>query len=499
MKNLKVAALVLALVTLGAQVAGAQSIYSPYAYAGTNTASCVTISQNLALGSRGAAVSTLQVFLVSQNFPGSGSWMVTGYFGNATRAAVVAFQQQKGISATGIVDNATRAAIYNASCNVSAPYVYGSTTIAPTTWNAYNGYNYNNGGYTNGINLNLTSLSRNTGGSGDVVTIYGTGFDSYNNVVYIGTRAVNAVSSNGTSLTFTIPSYVSAGMQNLYVANSRGTSNTLSFTITSYSYGCGSYNPSIYGTTGYNGNCCNTYNPYPYSQYPYTNVGYQNCVNNYTNNTSAPTISYLSPSNGAVGTAVTVFGSGFSATNNTVHFGNAIITNLYSPDGQSVSFTVPAQLNGYGTQQVGLGSYSVTVTNSQGYTSNDASFTVTSTIGNTNNTLAISYLSPVSGSVGTVVTIYGTGFTSDSTVHFGSGVVANPIISNIIGIACTNNPNCHSGVTQSITFTVPSYIAPYCAANMACPMYVQMVTPGSYSVSVVNINGTSNGVTFQVQ
>lgn len=516
MKKIQIASVLVALITLGAQTVSAQSVYSAYGYAGASSVSCVNLTQTLSYGSRGAQVSTLQAFLANQNFPGSGSWMVTGYFGNATRAAVIDLQQQHGIAQTGIVDGATRAVIYTASCGGVTPYVYGTNygttvgTVAP--WNAYNngstvypynnnsGNNYNNTNYTNGINLNITSLSRNTGGSGDAVTIYGTGLDSYNNTVYLGTQAVNSVSSNGTSITFTIPQYVTAGTVNLYVANGRGVSNNLSFTVTSYSYGCGTYYPVSIYNTGYNNCNCGTYNPNPYNSYPYTNTSYNSaCQNNYVNNTSAPTVSYLSPSNGAVGTVVTVFGTGLSASGNTVHFGTAIITGLYSADGRSVSFTVPSTLNGYGTQQIGLGSYAVAVTNSNGYTSNDASFTVTSTGTNTSNTLSVSYIAPTAGSVGTTVTIYGQGFTPDSIVHFGNGAIVNPIISNVYGIACTNSPTCQSGIMQSITFAVPTYLSAYCAANVACPQYAQMVTPGSYAVTVSNVNGTSNTNTFQVQ
>ena len=49
---------------------------------------CASISPTLSIGSRGAQVTALQNFLVSRNYPGGGNWMVTGYFGTATQAAV---------------------------------------------------------------------------------------------------------------------------------------------------------------------------------------------------------------------------------------------------------------------------------------------------------------------------------------------------------------------------------------------------------------------------
>ncbi len=116
------------------------------------------------------------------------------------------------------------------------------TSIYPSTYsNNYlnnNTYPYNYS-YNNLTSLNLTSLSQNTGFPGQQITIYGTGFDPINNTVYFGSTVLSNISSNGTSLTFTIPGYGTFGdMTNLYVTNSRGTSNTLTFTLYGGSYGC---------------------------------------------------------------------------------------------------------------------------------------------------------------------------------------------------------------------------------------------------------------------
>ncbi|MDO8514148.1 MAG: peptidoglycan-binding protein [bacterium] len=111
---------------------------------------------------------------------------------------------------------------------------------------------------------------------------------------------------------------------------------------------------------------------YPYNQsYAY---GYNYCPPAPV----TPSLTYLNPNSGAVGATVTVYGSGFSTTGNTVRFGNGIITNIGSGDGHTMTFTVPSQLVGYGTQVMTLGTYNVSVSNSQGYTSNSLPFTVTS-------------------------------------------------------------------------------------------------------------------------
>jgi hypothetical protein len=54
-----------------------------------------------------------------------------------------------------------------------------------------------------------------------------------------------------------------------------------------------------------------------------------------------PTLTFLAPSVGPVGTQVTATGSGFAPTNNIVNFGNGIASSVSSPDGTSLSFTVP--------------------------------------------------------------------------------------------------------------------------------------------------------------
>ncbi len=220
---------------------------------------CVVLTRDLKFGSRGTDVRSLQSFLVSQNYPGGGSWMLTGYFGAATRAAVQTFQSSRNLYPSGIVDANTRGAIMNA-CS----------------------------GYTN-------------------------------------------------------PSYPTYP----------------------------------------------TYPSYPtYPTYP-TNPTY--CTLQYPNYncpTNTVSISYLSPSQGAVGTLVTVTGSGFSYSGNTVRFGNGVISNVSSFNGTSLTFTVPSYLSGYGSQVVTNGSYNVSVTNASGYSSNTLTFNVTGS--NTYGTPSIS-------------------------------------------------------------------------------------------------------------
>ena len=104
------------------------------------------------------------------------------------------------------------------------------------------------------------------------------------------------------------------------------------------------------------------------------------------------------------------------------------------------------------------------------------------------NAVRIYSMTPRSGPVGTLVTIDGTGFTNDNTIHFGSGVVPHVAMSgqNIGGV-------------QKLTFIVPDALTPACYyMSPRCLMPSRETSPGNYDVSVENTNGTSNGVTFTV-
>jgi len=485
------------------------SYYSLYSY-GSYSGGCVNLTRDLSAGSQGSDVSSLQTFLISRNYPGSGSWMQTGYFGNATQAAVRNFQSAQGLAVTGYVDAPTRSAIASVSCGYPMNYGTNYNNSSPYTYN--NNYNY----------------------SYQYPYQYQTPYQNqypYNN----GYQYCNGV----------------------YTYNSNCQSGNY--------YGGGTY----YGGTYFDNTCNNWY-------------GCQQ------NNYGAPTITYLSPTSGAVGASVTVFGSGFSTTGNTVHFGNGIITNLLSTDGHSVSFTVPSALSGYGSQLVYLGSYNVSVTNNSGFTSNAMPFSVTSlgssaaplitnvtgptnlnigaqgtwslTVNNqsgsylsasvqwgdpvygayamapqqilgggvqsltfthtyaqagtytavftvTNNSgqsntssitvnvsgngtgtgsAYISSITPLQGPVGTQIIIQGSGFSAfDNTVHFGNGGLRHvPAI---------------NGTT--IYYTIPQYLSPcdVLEQGSVCALYLQVVQPGSYPVSISNGSATSNTVNYTVQ
>jgi hypothetical protein len=101
----------------------------------------------------------------------------------------------------------------------------------------------------------------------------------------------------------------------------------------------------------------------------------------------------------------------------------------------------------------------------------------------TTTTASISSIDPQSGPIGTDVTLTGTGFTNADVVRFGGAAVSSTTVSD-------------SGT--KLAFTVPESGGPYCKPGMACPMYLLLIRPGSYEVSVTDGTTTSNAVRFQV-
>lgn len=221
---------------------------------------------------------------------------------------------------------------------------------------------------------------------------------------------------------------------------------------------------------------------------------------------SAVTIYSITPKSGPVGTSVTLDGFGFT-DDNTIHFGSGVIAHIARGSSvaiacttdpncrggihQSLTFTVPAGLDPacrqsnppcmVASRQTTPGSYDVWVENSNGKSA-AVRFTVT---GASASGPSISAISPISGPVGTSVTLRGSGFRSGDIVMFDIGGIKNPTVS--------------SDGTQ-LTFTIPGSIGPYCAPNMMCAMYLKQVTAGTYSVYIKDEAGgvDSNKVQFMV-
>ncbi len=92
-------------------------------------------------------------------------------------------------------------------------------------------------------------------------------------------------------------------------------------------------------------------------------------------------------------------------------------------------------------------------------------------------------ISPSSGSVGTKVTIVGSGFTSTGNdIKFGQGYIQN--LSSEDGVI--------------LRFTVPSGLGVCSSTTEVCIEILLLITPGIYDVSVINKYGESNKIKFEV-
>lgn len=98
---------------------------------------------------------------------------------------------------------------------------------------------------------------------------------------------------------------------------------------------------------------------------------------------------------------------------------------------------------------------------------------------------SVTSITPASGSTGTVVSVYGSGFTSSNTVHFGIG-------------GKMSVPSYNNGTL--LYFTIPSTVS-NCDVIMTfavCTNPIEQVGPGSYQLYVTNTNGQSAAQTFTV-
>ena len=113
--------------------------------------------------------------------------------------------------------------------------------------------------------------------------------------------------------------------------------------------------------------------------------GGKGCCCSIVASTTQPSISYLSPSSGPVGTQVTIYGTGFGASNSVKIDGYIAASNVPSANGTSLVFTVPSTASNWcnsgtpcATITIGPGNHNVSVSTGQN-SSNSVNFTVTST------------------------------------------------------------------------------------------------------------------------
>lgn len=288
----------------------------------------------------------------------------------------------------------------------------------------------------------INSISPTSGSAGTQATISGTNFNTTatGNTVWFGLQQLTGLiaSNNGTDLTFTVPSNATVGSTyRVEVANNASPSNKtnvgLTFTVTA-----GTVTPPASGV---------------------------------------PAVTSFTPSSGAIGTQVTLTGTGFSTATagNTVIMGTQEITGLSaSNSGTTLTFTVPSGL----TLAGGTG-YQIRVRTSAGTSQPSAdSFTVTFTGTPSPTTIPVitSFESSLTPGSDSSVEIIGTGFSATAP---GNTVIIDGTreITGLSSIPHENN-------TRRILFTVPAGI-----------------TAGTHQVQVRTSAGTSQPIsgTFAVR
>ena len=321
-------------------------------------------------------------------------------------------------SATAIVNSAT-----STQLNVTVPSGASSGTIAVSV--NYGPFGYSTSNFTVSPPT-ITTFTPTSGPGGSLVTITGTGFDTnpdWDIVTFNGTRTWAINSATSTQLVVLLPTTATTGPICVSVGGGAQGCSSSNFTvlppaITSFSPTSGPMGTSVTITgSGFSSTPANDYLslggqhvtvstatstqlvftvPYGASTGNFA-VSVYNGPFGYSSSSFTvplPTITGFTPASGPVGTSVTITGTGFGTTlaNNAVKIGGtgASITSATSTQ---IVATVPAG----------------TVTGPIGVAANGGAFAYTSS----NFTMpppTISGFTPSSGTVGTSVTITGTGF-----------------------------------------------------------------------------------------
>jgi hypothetical protein len=406
------------------------------------------------LSNASRCVSAFALGLVVILFWGCGGGNSGGGGGGSTTPTISSLSPTSGAAGTAVTISGTNFGSSQGTSTVT----FNSTAATPTSWSSSSivvsvptGATTGNvvvtvgGTASNGVKFTvstpaptISSLSPTSGPVGTPVTITGTNFGATqgsSTVTFNGTAAT-PTSWSATSVVANVPTGASTG--NVVVTVGGTASNGVSFTVSG----------------------------------------------------PAPTISSLSPTSGGVGTAVTITGTNFGATqgSSTVTFnGTAAIATSWSAT--SIAVTVP----------IGATTGNVVVTVG-GTASSGVNFTVTPDI---------TSLSPTSGAVGTPVTITGTAFGStqgSSTVMF-NGTAATPTSWSATSIVVPVPTGASSGnvvvtvggaASNPVSFTVlPPPAITSLSATSGAPGLAVTITGTNFGAtqgsSTVTFNGTSAG------
>lgn len=320
---------------------------------------CAVIARNLRVGMSGSDVKVLQEVLnrntetrLAQEGPGSPG-NETMYFGQITKAAVTRFQEIYKdevltpvglISGSGYVGVFTRAKILTlcnkpSSLTTSLPTtpaviappsssvnshtvktVEATTTTTVATVEVPDPYVNaaptapqvsNESPYSGDATVPTVVDVSGTGAPilmypssyavkiGSVLSVYGINFATVGNTVHIGSYLIkNVTSKDGSMLSVTLGKDVPLGRHDLWVSNAKGVTGKSFVIVTAI-------------------------------------------------DAAAPVVTSFTPTEGNIGTVITVTGSGFTPTDNEIRGGDKNITGLASPDGKTLTFVIPINVPGY--------------------------------------------------------------------------------------------------------------------------------------------------------
>ena len=363
----------------------------------------------------------------------------------------------------------------------------------------------------------ISSFSPGSGSVGTAVTITGTNFTGADHVKFNGTDALFTVNVS-TQISTTVPSGATTGA--ITVRTSEGTATSaVAFvvtgapTISSFSPSSGPVGTSVsINGTNLNGATSVTFNGTPagFSVNGSTQIntsvpggattgkikvttpnGTATSATHFVVTSSAgPTITSFNPTFGPVGTSVTITGTHFTGVTQ-VKFAGVLASFSFNSDTQ-VTATVPA----------GATTGKITLMTPAGSASSPTAFSVV-----TPTAPHITGFNPNSGSVGTAVTITGSGFLGTTLVRFNGTAVSSFVVVNDGKITTTVPTGATTGKisvtnpqgtdTSGTNFTVTGpHITSFSPTSGNYGTVVTILGSKFTGVNGVKFNGTAASFTF---
>ena len=362
---------------------------------------------------------------------------------------------------------------------------------------------------TSGASASISSFTPSCGPVGTSVTINGTNFTGATAVAFNGTAASYTVNSS-LKITATVPGGAATGKISVTGADAVMVSSAANFTVTgNVAASISSFSPTsgpvgtavtITGTNlcgasavTFNATAAQVFAVDSNTQITATvpsgattgKIGVTTPVNTATSatdftvtNPTGPTISSFTPNFGSAGTKVTITGTNFTGAT------QVMIGSKADP-----AFVVVSNTQVTATVQNGAHSGPVTVTTPSGTATSATDFTV----GSAPAPQITSFL-PVSGPVGTKVTITGTGFTGATAVDFNGAADPTFKIDSDTQISATVPA---TATTGKISVTGPGGTGTSSADFVVTSPFIASFTPtiGPWGTQVVITGGNLTGAT----